>query len=233
MNKNELMSFLTSRLIECDDKSLQTLIKLMHSTLETNEKFNLTAITDEEVFLEKMVLDSALGAYDFDLSNKTLIDVGTGAGYPGMVLKILNPSCKVTLLDSTKKKIEYLKQLSDELMLDNDFVSARAEEYAKSNIEKFDVATARAVSSLSMLLEIIIPMLKVGGTFIAYKGIDGENEINNSIKAMNKLGCRVQKIYIETLPESQETRYIIHIKKIKSTPKKYPRDYALIKKLPL
>jgi 16S rRNA (guanine527-N7)-methyltransferase len=233
MNKIELLNFLISRNISCSEKQMEQLLHIMQSTLETNEKFNLTAIKDEAVFMEKMILDSAIGLYDLDLTGKSLIDVGTGAGFPGMVIKTLMPECNVTLLDSTKKKIDYLQELSDELDMNNICVNARAEDYAKNHIEKYDYATARAVSSLSMLLEIIIPMLKVGGTFVAYKGLDGENEVLSSLGAMKKLGCKLKKIYIETLPECQETRCIIHIAKEKSTPKKYPRDYATIKKLPL
>ena len=233
MNKEQLLKQLEFEEITCSNEQADLLMTFMNDTLAANEKFNLTAIKDRDAFVEKMIFDSALAMRDLDLSNKSIIDVGTGAGYPGMVLKILCPSTKVTLLDSTSKKINHLKELSNKYNLSTDCVAARAEDYAKSNIEKFDYATARAVASLNILLELIMPMLKVGGTFIALKGAGYEEEINNASKAFKTLSCHVESIYECDLPECKEKRAIIRIKKDKITPKKYPREYNQIKRQPL
>ena len=231
MNRTNLQKELELRGINLTSKQLDELFALMKKTLETNEKFNLTAIKDEETFLEKMIFDSAIALEELDITDKKVIDVGTGAGFPGMVLYILNPHCQLTLLDSTKKKIDYLAEYCSENNYKINCVSSRAEEY--NHREEYDYAFARAVASLNILLELIIPMLKVGGTFIALKGQGYESEIKESKKAMKKLGCHLEKIIEDTLPESQESRVMIYIVKDKETNKKYPRSFAEIKKLPL
>ena len=233
MKINELLLVLKEQDISCSNEQLSLLNLFMKSTLETNEKFNLTAITNEDEFVEKMIYDSALALHDLDLTNKSIIDVGTGAGFPGIVLKILEPNANVVLLDSTKKKIDHLLEFANENNIKVEGISARAEDYARNNREKFDYATARAVSQLNILLELIIPMLKVGGTFIAMKGQDYEEEINNSKEAIRRLNARISTIYEFELPESKEKRAIIHIVKDKETNKKYPRQYTDIKRQPL
>ena len=233
MKINELSATLKIQEINCSEEQLNLLNTFMKVTLEANEKFNLTAITNEDEFVEKMIYDSALALYDLDLSEKSIIDVGTGAGFPGMVLKILEPKAQVTLLDSTAKKINHLLGFAKDQNIKVEGIAARAEDYARNNREKFDYATARAVSQLNILLELIIPMLKVGGTFIALKGQGYEDEINNSKEALRRLNCRISKIYEFDLPESHEKRAIIHIVKDKQTNKKYPRQYTDIKRLPL
>ena len=232
MKINDLKKYFDLYEISYDDQKLAELDALMHSTLEMNEKFNLTSIKDEEVFVEKMILDSAIALKDLDLDDKKIIDIGTGAGYPGMVLAILS-NANVTLLDSTKKKIDYLVDYSKEHNIHINGVSMRAEDYAKEHRESLDYAFARAVASLNILIELIIPMLKVGGYFIALKGAGYEEEINNSINAFKKLNCHIESIFETELPESKEKRAIIRIKKGKETNKKYPRQYSDIKKLPL
>ena len=139
----------------------------------------------------------------------------------------------LTLLDSTSKKINYLNQYCLKNNYRVDTICDRIEEYAKKHIEQYDFAYARAVASLNVLLEIISPLLKVGGTFVALKGKDAEEEIKASANALKKLNLEVTNVINETLPESQEKRTIIHIKKVKSTPRKYPREYSVIKRLPL
>jgi len=233
MKINGLKAQLNRFDILCTDEQVNLLNVFMESTLETNEKFNLTAIKDRDQFVEKMIFDSALSLYDLDLTDKSIIDVGTGAGFPGMVIKILSKDAKVTLLDSTKKKIDYLKEFALANKIDVQGISARAEDYSRTNRNKYDYAIARAVSSLNILLEIITPLLKVNGTFIAMKGPGFEEEINDSKKALAKLNCEISKVYEFELPESHEKRAIIHIKKTKETPNKYPRDYSEIKRLPL
>lgn len=231
MNKETLVNELALRGIKVSDAQLESLINLMKDTLTTNEKFNLTAIKDEEAFLEKMIFDSAIALQELDLTDKKVIDVGTGAGFPGLVLYILNPNINLTLLDSTKKKIDYLSNYCKEHNYKVNCVSYRAEEYP--NREEYDYAFARAVASLNILLELIIPMLKVGGTFIALKGMGFEQEIIDSEKAFKKLNCHLVKIVEDELPDSKEKRVMIYIQKDKETNKKYPRSYADIKKLPL
>lgn len=233
MTFDELKKALDKYEINCDEKQLSLLNNFMNETLSANEKFNLTAIKDPNVFVEKMILDSALALYVVDLKNQSLIDVGTGAGYPGMVLRILSNDANIYLLDSTKKKIDYLADFASKKELKVNCVNARAEEYARENREAFDFATARAVAPLNILLEIVTPLLKVNGTFIALKGSDYEQEINESKNALKKMNCKVSKIYEFELPESKEKRAIIHIKKLDKTNKKYPREYKDIKRLPL
>ncbi len=231
MNRKNLIKELHIRGIDLSEKQVDELFDLMKSTLDTNEKFNLTAIKDEESFLEKMIFDSAIAIQGVDLTDKTAIDVGTGAGFPGMVLYILNPQVNLTLLDSTKKKIDYLKGYCDAHNYKVNCVSARAEEFAMR--EGFDYAFARAVAPLNILLELIIPMLKVGGTFIALKGQGFEDELVSAQKAMSKLGCHLKEIIEDELPECREKRALIHIVKDKVTNARYPRQYSEIKKLPL
>lgn len=233
MNKQQLKEQLNLRNIKFDDSRIDLLFSYMDYTLATNEKFNLTAITNRDEFVEKMIFDSALVLSDTDLANKKIIDVGTGAGYPGMVLKILEPNSIFTFLDSTKKKIDFIKSFALANELDSSFVSDRAELYSKKHIEEYDVGLARAVASLPILLEIISPLLKVGGEFIALKGANYEEEITSSIKALDKLNLKISYIEEFDLPECNEKRALIHIKKIKPTSKKYPRDYSEIKKQPL
>lgn len=231
MNRETLIKELSIRGIEVNEKQVDELFDLMKSTLTTNEKFNLTAIKDEESFLEKMIFDSAIAIQGVDLSNKKAIDVGTGAGFPGMVLYILNPEVNLTLLDSTKKKIDYLAEYCGAHNYKVSCISARAEELTMR--EGYDYAFARAVAPLNILLELIIPMLKVGGNFVALKGQGFEDELMSSTKAMKKLGCHLKEIIEDELPESHEKRAMIHIVKDKPTNTRYPRQYNEIKKLPL
>ena len=233
MNKEELRKNLSSLGFDIDDQKMENIEDIISKTLLTNEKFNLTAITDEEAFREKMVYDSALGIVGLDLTDKKCIDVGTGAGFPGMIIYLLNPKTKMTLLDSTAKKINYLKDYSKERNYSLDFVINRAEIYAKDNREIYDFAFARAVSSLNILLEIIIPMIKVNGYFIALKGANADIEINEAKNAFKKMGCKLEEIKSYILPESKEERNILIIKKIEKTIRKYPRMYNEIKKSPL
>ena len=231
MNKEKLIEELNNRSIELTNQQVDNLFLIMKTTLETNEKFNLTAIKEEGAFLEKMIFDSAIALQDIDITYKKVIDVGTGAGFPGLVLYTVNPKCHLTLLDSTNKKINYLAEFCRENGFDIECVCSRVEEY--HHREEYDYAFARAVAPLNILLELIVPLLKVGGTFISLKGQGYEQEINDSIKAMKKLGCHLEKIIEDVLPESNETRVMIHIVKDNVTNKKYPRTYADIKKLPL
>ena len=233
MTKELFLKELAKREISCTEEQFEKLSKFMDHVLYWNERFNLTAIKDEDVFMEKMVFDSALALTDLDLSNKKVLDVGTGAGFPGVVLYLLNPKANITLLDSTSKKIDLLQKYAEENDYKYDCVSTRVEDYAKSHREQYDYVFARAVAPLNVLLELCLPLLKVGGSFIALKGPGVEEEINASEKALKKLNGRIQKIIVDELPESNEVRNIVYIQKEKVTNHKYPRDYSEIKKLPL
>lgn len=233
MNKNGFINELKNRNIVCNEQQFSLIEDIIKTTLETNKKFNLTAITNYDEFLEKMVFDSALGLRDIDLSNKKVIDVGTGAGFPGLILYVLCNDINLTLLDSTSKKINYLKEYANSHNFNIDTVAARCEDYSRKNIEQYDYAYARAVAHLSILLELIAPLLKIGGTFVALKGPGALQEIEESKNALKKLGLKVEKIIEDELPESHDKRFIIHIKKIEKTPRKYPREYKDIKSLPL
>ena len=233
MNKEELRKALSSLGFDITDEKMENIEDCISKTLLTNEKFNLTAIKDEETFREKMVYDSALALVGLDISNKKCIDVGTGAGFPGLILYILNPETKMTLLDSTQKKINYLKDYSNSRNYKLDFIATRAEEYSQKNREIYDFAFARALSSLNILLELIIPMIKVNGYFIALKGANADIEINEAKNALKKMNCQIEEIKSYILPESKEERNILIIKKMDKSNRKYPRMYAEIKKSPL
>ena len=233
MTREQLYNYLEHEEIECSDIQLDLLFTLMDSTLKQNEKFNLTAITDKGQFVEKMIYDSAVMLHDLDLSRKSIIDIGTGAGFPGMVVRILAPKAEVTLLDSTKKKIDYLLDFAKQNNLEVTGISKRAEDYARNNREQYDYAVARAVASLNILLEIIMPLVKVGGTFIAMKGPEYVEEVNACKNAFKKLHCHIEHVYEIELPESKQKRAIVYIQKDEVTNKKYPRQYNEIKKQPL
>ena len=230
MNKEHLVSELNKLNLSFDIEKLES---LMEDTLLTNEKFNLTAIKDKEKFRELMILDSALPLTILDFDDKKVLDVGTGAGYPGLVLAQLS-SGSFTLLDSTKKKIDHINEYVSSNNINNVIgVVGRAEEYVTKHREEFDIVIARAVSSLNILLELCIPYLKVGGYFVAMKGKQGKEELEQSKRALSLLGAKVVSINEVELPESKEARINIVIQKEKETNRKYPRLYKDIVNKPL
>ena len=233
MNKERLLLELKNREISCNEQQADELERFMHHILSWNEKFNLTAIKDEEAFMEKMIFDSAIALTDLDLTGKKVIDIGTGAGFPGVVIYLLNPKMDLTLLDSTSKKIELLKSYANENGYKYAAISARAEEYAREHRKEYDYVFARAVAPLNILLELCVPLLKVGGSFIAMKGPGLEEELELCSNALKKLNCHIHKVIEDELPESLEKRNLIYISKDKVTHNKYPREYKDIKKLPL
>ena len=226
MTKEQLALELTK--LNLDASKVDELEDYMKATLKANESFNLTAIKEEEKFRELMILDSAYPLKYFDFTSKKVIDIGTGAGYPGMVLATLSKG-DFTLLDSTQKKINFISNYAQQRVYFNvKTVISRAEEYAKTHRDEFDYAVARAVAELRILIELIVPLLKVGGRFIALKGSKGLEELNKSKKALSNLGAEVELVDKYELPESREQRVNIIIRKIKETPKKYPREYSEI-----
>jgi 16S rRNA (guanine527-N7)-methyltransferase len=204
--------------------------------LEKNQVMNLTAITDPHQVARLHMLDCAALLGYADLNGKTLIDVGTGAGFPGMVLKIMEPSLELTLLDSLEKRLNWLAEVCDALGLTGvRFVHARAEEQALDPTfrEQFDFATARAVASMNTLSEICLPYVKVGGHFLAMKSVDSSEEINQASSAISKLGGRLEKRYDYTIPGTEISHRIIPVLKLSPTPTNYPRRWAKIQKNPL
>lgn len=204
---------------------------------EWNKKINLTAITEPKDVAIKHMVDS-LSCFKADLfkENTSLIDVGTGAGFPGLPLKIFYPSLKLTLLDSLNKRVKFLQLVVDELGLkDVEVIHARSEEAARNKKyrEKFDLATARAVARLPIICEYCLPFVKDGGTFIALKGRQYEEEATQAQKAIKILGGEIADIMPVKLPEIDDKRAVIYIKKIKSTPKTYPRKAGTPERNPI
>lgn len=228
MEKNSFINELKIRCVDVSEKQYELLEKFMKHVLLTNEKFNLTAIKNEDEFLEKMIFDSAILLNDTDIRNSSILDMGTGAGFPSVVLAILSNN-DVYALDSTAKKISFIEDFCKANFIKISCINARAEDHANLNREKYDYVVARAMSALRILVELGVPALKVGGRLLAYKGPNYEEEIEQARGAMVKLGCHIEKIYVDTLPESKEERAIIYIVKDKVTDKKYPREYKIIK----
>ena len=204
--------------------------------IEQNKVMNLTAITDPKDVATLHMLDCAPLLDCGRMNGKTLIDVGTGAGFPGMVLKILCPSLKVTLLDSLQKRLDWLDTVAAQLNVsDLTTVHGRAEEYGLDPAyrEKFDFATARAVADLRFLCEICLPFVKVGGRFLAMKSVDSTEELEQSRAAIEKLGGRVAGFHDYTIPHTSVTHRVLVIDKVAPTPTGYPRRWAKIQKSPI
>ncbi len=234
MNKEEFINKVGELGIELTATQLSQLDEYCKLLLEYNSHTNLTAIKEEDQVYLKHFYDSltfikALNPNDYE----TLLDIGTGAGFPGMVLKIVFPNLEVTLLDSNNKKINFLKELTMKLGLTKvNFFHGRAEDFCIKNREKFDIVTARAVSNMTVLTELCLPLTKVSGYFIAMKG-SNIDEITEAKNAITKLGGKVERIVEFTLPSEESGRNIAKILKEKSTPKEYPRRYEKIVKSPL
>lgn len=230
MNLNRFIEELKLINVSLTQIQLDQLNKYYDLLIEYNKKMNLTGITEyEEVYL-KHFYDSLTIAKVIDLNKiNTLCDIGTGAGFPGLVLKIVFPNLKITLLDSLNKRVEFLKIVIEELNLDNiNVIHTRAEEYALKNHNKFDITTARAVAHTSILLEYAIPLTKINGYFIPLKG-NMEEELNEIDNAMNELKVNLIKLEKFKLPIEESNRTILLFKKLNDN-KKYPRKYNEIKK---
>lgn len=211
-------------------KELEDLDTYAKMLIEENKKYNLTAITDIEDIYLKHFYDSLTITKAVDLNkNLKVLDIGTGAGFPGLVLKIFYPNLEITLIDSNNKKITFLKEVIKKLNLENiNCIQGRIEDLPSNYREYFDVVTSRAVASLRILLELSIPFTKVAGYFIPLKGKD--DELNDAYNTINILNCEIEDTYKFTLPDKKSMRTIYKIKKLKETPKYIPRRYDKIKK---
>lgn len=221
--------------IAFDDTALERLDKYAELLVQWNEKINLTAITDPEDIVIKHFLDCALLLKCVNIpEGGKVIDVGTGAGFPGMVLKILRPDIKLTLLDGLNKRLVFLNEVLSELGLEARTVHMRAEEAGKASAhrEQYDLVTARAVARLSTLYEYCLPLCRIGGIFCSMKGPSAHEELAEAKRAASILGGDKGEIKLETLT-GEETRAFIITKKISQTPPKYPRISAKISKQPL
>lgn len=210
------------------------LLQYADALLETNKVMNLTAITDPADVATLHFLDSAALLTLADFTGKRVVDVGTGAGFPGMPLRILEPSIKLTLLDSLGKRITFLQGVCDRLGLKNvECVHARAEEFAAQHRESYDIATSRAVASLPLLAELSLPLVKVGGYFLPMKSVDSDEELTSAARAIRTLGGQLVDVKDYRIPGTEVTHRLVVIKKVSPSPGKYPRAFAKIKKAPL
>lgn len=231
MTYEEMVSLLSGK-VELNEKTVERFKKYASLLKEWNEKMNLTAITDEPEIVEKHFYDCLLPTDHDLLDDKLICDLGTGAGFPGMVWAIAYPKCVVTLVDATGKKCMFLNEVIKELSLTNAFVvNSRGEDLNMR--EHFDIVTARAVAPLNILLEVCVPLIKEKGLMIAMKGAKGKEELADAKKAVQKLYLKVININEQALPNDEGVRYNIILKKEKKTEKKYPRSWAEIQKKPL
>jgi 16S rRNA (guanine527-N7)-methyltransferase len=224
-NSKKLINDAKSIGLELDMFHMKQFEKYQELLLEWNEKINLTAITEEDDIITKHFIDS-LTCLKYIKGDEKIIDVGTGAGFPGIPVKIVSHETKVTLLDSLNKRINYLNDVIEKLGLENvETIHARAEELGQNEKyrESFDIATARAVANLKVLVEYCLPFVKVGGIFICMKGSEYKEEIEEAKAHIGNLGGKITNIEEIILPDTDIKHTIIIIEKTKSTPKNFPR----------
>lgn len=219
-----------------EQKTAATLASYARLLLERNQKVNLTAITDPDCVVKLHFLDSAALLRAADFSGKRIIDVGTGAGFPGLVMKIIDPSIRLTLLDSTGKKLKFVREAADELGVgDVQVLNARAEEQAMLNgfRDSFDLAVSRAVAEMRILTELTLPFVRPGGRMIAMKAFGCDEELRDAEHAVSALGGRFIDPFRYRIPDSDLIRLAVMVEKVDQTPRGYPRRYAKIQKNPL
>lgn len=237
MKTDEFKQLLAEKGIPLSPAQLAQYEQYYQTLVEWNEKMNLTAITAEEEVYLKHFYDSISAAFYFNFEEPLhLCDVGAGAGFPSIPIKIAFPHLQITIVDSLNKRIQFLEHLSAKLGLTNThFIHDRAETFGQNlnHRETYDVVTARAVARLSVLSELCLPLVKVGGKFIAMKAAHANDEIEASKKAIATLGGKIENIFSFTLPVEESERNIIIIKKEKPTPKKYPRKPGTPNKAPI
>jgi 16S rRNA (guanine527-N7)-methyltransferase len=237
MNIEQFKAMLLEKGITLTDKQLDQFEKYFQTLVEWNEKMNLTAITERSDVYLKHFYDSISAAFYFDFTKPFhLCDVGAGAGFPSIPLKIAFPHLEVTIVDSLNKRISFLNHLANVLNLENvHFIHDRAETFGvnPSHRESYDLVTARAVARMSVLSELCLPLVKVGGHFIAMKAAHANDELTAGQKAITTLGGKLEQKFTFTLPMEESERNILVIKKEKQTPKKYPRKPGTPGKMPI
>ena len=217
--------------LDLPEKTRQTLCEFGSAVVKQNEVMNLTAITEPDQVAKLHLLDSLTVLKAADLAGKRVIDVGCGAGFPGVPLKIACPEMKLTLLDSLGKRMNWLEQILPTLGVEAQCVTARAEDAAAECRESYDFATSRAVARLNILLELTAPFVKVGGAVLAMKGAAAKEELAEAQNAIRQLGLKVENVL--EFPIDGTAHSVIALRKVKPTPPKYPRRYAKIKQQPL
>ena len=219
--------------IELSDEQISNLVRYSKMLVEWNKNINLTAICDDFSIATKHFLDS-MSAISTGYVNGKVIDVGCGAGFPGLVLKIAKPDIDLTLLDSLNKRINFLNAVCDELSLQGvSCVHQRAEDGARKMREDFDTVVSRAVANMTVLSELCLPFLKVGGQFLALKGPLADEELKNAKRAISILGGEVSDVFEAKIPYTDLQHKIIVVKKVRHTPMQYPRKAGIVTKVPI
>lgn len=232
MIKDLLQNYIKDYKITLTENQYEQFQKYFELLAEWNEKMNLTAITDESGVALKHFADSLSLLNFVDIpQNSSLADVGTGAGFPGVVLKIARPDIKLTLIDSLNKRLVFLGEVCAQLGIEAELIHSRAEDGARDEKlrESFDFAVSRAVARMNVLSEYCLPYVKVEGAFCAMKGAQANEEFKESLNAINTLGGKLEKKYFFELPENGGERAIAVVRKVKNTPQKYPRQSGKIK----
>lgn len=232
MIKDLLQNYIKDYKITLTENQYEQFQKYFELLAEWNEKMNLTAITDESGVSLKHFADSLSLLNFVDIpQNSTLADVGTGAGFPGVVLKIARPDIKLTLIDSLNKRLVFLGEVCAQLGIEAELIHSRAEDGARDEKlrENFDFVASRAVARMNVLSEYCLPYVKVGGAFCAMKGAQANEEFKESLNAINTLGGKLEKKYFFELPENGGERAIAVVRKVRNTPQKYPRQSGKIK----
>ncbi len=226
-----LVNGLGAMALTLPEGAAETLCDFGRAVVRQNQVMNLTAITEDAAVAKLHLLDSVSLLKCVDLAGKTLIDVGCGAGFPGVPVKIACPGVQLTLLDSLGKRMKWLETVLPELGVEANCITARAEEYAAQKREKFDFASSRAVARLPILLELCAPFVKVGGAVLAMKGAAAAEELDEAKNAIAKLGLKLEKVH--HFPVDGADHAVIVLRKVAPTPAQYPRAFAKIKKAPL
>ena len=233
--EEKLISGMAEYGLSVDDTVLNAFRRYYELLEETNKVMNLTAISGEEDVATLHFLDSLALLKVINFENAKVIDIGSGAGFPGIPLKIGCPSVKLTMLDALQKRVGFMAEVCEEAGLDAEPIHGRAEEFGqkKEYREQFDFAVSRAVASMNMLAELCIPFIKEGGCMLAMKSIESEDEIKSAEECLKKLGCVIERFVDYTVPHTDVTHRCVVIRKVSPTPKQYPRRFAKIQKEPL